>query len=60
MEIEPNTRGPYLAKHGVSRMSLKLIKPFRVGLGTGWVSKREYNLKTPSAVKTTAKVVGLI
>ena len=44
------TWGPYLAKPRVSRMPLKLSNPFRVGSETGWVSNREYILKTPSTV----------
>ena len=59
-EIEPNTRGPYHEKPRVSRMPLKLSNPFWVGSGTAWVSNREYILKTPSTVKKTAKVVGII
>ena len=41
-------------------MPLKLSNPFRVESGTGWGSNREYILKTPSTVKITAEVVGLI
>ena len=59
-EIEPNTLGPYLAKPRVSRMPLKLSNPCRVGPGTARLSNREYIPKTPSTVKTTAKVVGII
>ena len=59
-EIEPNTLRPYLEKPRASRMPLKLSNPFRVGSGTARVSNREYILKTPSTVKTTAKVVGII
>ena len=58
-EIEPNTRGPHLAKPQLSRMPLKLSNPFWAGPGTGWGSNQEY-VETPSTVKTTPKVVGLI
>ena len=60
MEIEPNIRGPYLAKPQLSRTPLKLSNPFWAGSGTGWGSNQEYILKTPSTVKTTPKVVGFI
>ena len=59
-KIEHNTQGPYHEKPRVSRMPLKLSNPCRVGSGTARVSNREYILKTPSTVNTTAKVVGLI